>query len=99
MWQLADILLREEYPSLETRFTEVREASPAYQEYMSLQPKAGQDLLVGISRWLQQRRAIEVVLGLYLLAFSVRLVLALVASIHTPSEKAAQENFNAPSFH
>ena len=98
MRQLADILLREEYPSLETRFTEVREASPAYQEYMSHQPKAGQDFLVGISRWLQQRRAIEVVVGLYLLAFSVRLVLALLAGINTPFEKDAKEYFDAASF-
>ena len=59
---------------------------------MSLQPKAGQDFLVGISRWLQQRRAIEVVVGLYLLAFSVRLVLALLAGINTPFEKEYEIN-------
>ena len=51
-----------------------------------------------ISLGLERRRVIDVVVGLYLLALSVRLILALLAGINTFFEKDAKEYFDSASF-
>lgn len=65
---------------------------------MTSRAKTGRKFLARISCWLEQRRVIYIVLGLYLLAFSVRLVLALLAGMNTPFEKDAKEYFDGAAF-
>lgn len=55
-------------------------------------------LIAGISGWLEQRSTIEVVIGLYLLAFSLRLSFSLLAGINTPFVQDAKEYFDGASF-
>jgi 4-amino-4-deoxy-L-arabinose transferase-like glycosyltransferase len=58
------------------------------------QPEPGPTTLVGVSRWLEERSVFEVVIGLYLAAFFVRLLLAVLAGMNTPFVQDAKEYFD-----
>lgn len=64
---------------------------------MNLRPASAQSLLARIVSWVESRRTIEVVLGLYLLAFSIRLFVALCGI--SPEAIYGQGGINAPLEH
>lgn len=65
---------------------------------MGSRPRAEQSCLAQLSRRLEQRSVFEVVIGLYLLSFFIRLSLALLAGMNTPLVLDAKEYFDGASF-